>query len=273
MVATLNEIPLFIIQNVLFTNPLIHATMPMKLFGLIGYPLSHSFSKKYFSEKFEREGITGHQYELFPIENIGLLPGQVLAANPGLCGLNVTIPYKKEVLAFLNDRSALPIDACNCIKIKNGKLKGFNTDVTGFEESLKPLLRPDHSPALVLGTGGAAEAVRYVLQKLGIPFVVASRGSGTGTISYGSLDADFISTHKLIINTTPLGTYPQTDTCAPIPYEGIGSGHYLYDLVYNPAETRFLLEGKTRGATIKNGADMLEIQAEESWRIWNDPES
>lgn len=242
----------------------------MKLFGLIGYPLSHSFSKKYFSEKFEREGIAGHRYELFPIENIGLLQKQVLDAHPELCGLNITIPYKKEVLDFLDDRSALPIDACNCIKFSNGKLKGFNTDVVGFEESLKPLLLPSHSTALVLGTGGAAEAVVFVLKKLQIPYTVASRSSSPHTVTYASMDADFIAAHKLIINTTPLGTYPNKDECAPIAYEGIGAEHYLFDLVYNPSETKFLQEGKKRGAQIKNGEDMLAIQAEESWRIWND---
>ena len=244
----------------------------MKLYGLIGYPLSHSFSKKYFSEKFEREQIAGHRYELFPIENIGLLKQQVLDAHPELCGLNITIPYKKEVLGFLDDCSALPLDACNCIKISKGKLKGFNTDVVGFEESLKPLLLASHTPALILGTGGAAEAVMYVLKKIQIPFTVASRSNSPDTVTYASLDADFIAGHKLIINTTPLGTYPNTDTCAPIPYEGIGPEHYLFDLVYNPAETKFLQEGKKRGAQIKNGEDMLAIQAEESWRIWNDPE-
>jgi shikimate dehydrogenase len=244
----------------------------MKLFGLIGYPLSHSFSKKYFSEKFEREQIAGHRYELFPIENIGLLKQQVLDAHPELCGLNVTIPYKKEVLDFLDDRSSLPLDACNCIKISAGKLKGFNTDVVGFEASLKTLLLPSHTPALVLGTGGAAEAVRFVLNKLQIPFTAASRSSSPQTVTYASMDADFIAAHKLIINTTPLGTYPNTDECPPVPYEGIGAAHYLFDLVYNPAETKFLKEGKKRGATIKNGEDMLAIQAEESWRIWNDKE-
>jgi shikimate dehydrogenase len=242
----------------------------MKLFGLIGYPLSHSFSKKYFSEKFEREQLAGHRYELFPIEHIGLLKEQVLDAHPELCGLNVTIPYKKEVIAFLDDRSALPLDACNCIKITAGKLKGFNTDVSGFEESLKPLLLPIHSPALILGTGGAAEAVKYVLRKLQIPFEVASRSVSPYTVDYPSMDTGYIAGHKLIINTTPLGTYPNTEACPPIPYDGIGPEHYLFDLVYNPAKSKFLLEGALRGANIKNGADMLEIQAEESWRIWND---
>jgi len=244
----------------------------MKLFGLIGYPLSHSFSKKYFSEKFEREQLAGHRYELFPIEHIGLLKEQVLDAHPELCGLNVTIPYKKEVIPFLDDRSSLPLDACNCIKIKAGKLKGFNTDVTGFEESLKTMLLPSHGPALVLGTGGAAEAVMFVLKKLQIPFVVASRSGSPNTVAYQTMDAHFIATHRLIINTTPLGTYPNTEACPPIPYDGIGADHYLFDLVYNPPETIFLQEGSRRGATIKNGSDMLEIQAEESWRIWNDEE-
>jgi len=244
----------------------------MKLFGLIGYPLSHSFSKKYFTEKFEREQIAGHRYELFPIEHIGLLKEQVLDAYPELCGLNITIPYKKEVLDFLDDRSALPLDACNCIKMSKGKLKGFNTDVIGFEESLKPLLLSSHSPALVLGTGGAAEAVVFVLEKLRIPYSIASRSSSPKTVDYQSMDAGFIAAHKLIINTTPLGTYPDTETCPPIPYDGVGADHYLFDLVYNPPETKFLREGARRGATIKNGSDMLIIQAEESWRIWNDPD-
>jgi shikimate dehydrogenase len=244
----------------------------MKLYGLIGYPLSHSFSKKYFTEKFEREHIADHQYELFEIDAVSKLISEVIPNHPNLCGINVTIPYKKEVLSCLDDLSALPLDACNCIKISNGKLKGFNTDVVGFEQSITPLLLPVHTPALVLGTGGAAEAVKYVLNKLKIPFKTASRKSSHQTVSYASMDADFIAAHKLIINTTPLGTFPKAEECPPIPYDGIGSNHYLFDLVYNPAETRFLKEGLKRGASIKNGSDMLQIQAEESWRIWNDPE-
>jgi shikimate dehydrogenase len=243
----------------------------MILYGLIGFPLSHSFSKKYFTEKFERENIAGHQYELFEIDHISKLASEVLTNHPNLHGINITIPYKKEVIAFLDDRSNLPLDACNCIKITNGKLKGFNTDVIGFEESLTPLLKPSHTPALILGTGGAAEAVKYMLDKLHIPFKVASRSRTHETVDYAELTADFISTHKLIINCTPIGTYPDSNDCPPIAYEGIGAGHYLFDLVYNPAETLFLKKGKEKGATIKNGGDMLAIQAEAAWRIWNDP--
>ena len=241
----------------------------IKLYGLIGYPLSHSFSKKYFEAKFERESIAGHQYELFEIDHISKLATEVLAIHPNLCGLNVTIPYKKEVIAYLDDRSNLPLEACNCIKISNGKLIGFNTDVIGFEESLIPYLKPIHSPALILGTGGAAEAVKFVLNKLQIPFIVVSRTSTLDTIGYGQLTVEFISTQKLIINCTPLGTYPNVDECPPIPFEGVGPEHYLFDLVYNPSETLFLKKGKEKGATTKNGGDMLTIQAEAAWKIWN----
>lgn len=242
-----------------------------KLYGLIGFPLSHSFSKKYFTEKFERENISQHRYELFEIDHISKLGPEVLAQYPNLCGLNVTIPYKKEVIAYLTDKSHLPLEACNCIKINEGKLSGFNTDIVGFEKSLAPLLKTGHSPALILGTGGAAEAVRYVLNKLQIPFAVASRRPSDNTIEYATLTDEAIARHKLIINCTPLGTYPNVNECPPIPYNGIGPAHYLYDLVYNPAETLFLQKGKERGATIKNGSDMLTIQAEAAWEIWNNP--
>ncbi len=244
----------------------------MKLYGLIGFPLSHSFSKKYFTEKFERENIAGHQYELFEIDHISKLVTEVLPNHPNLHGFNITLPYKRDVIAYLDDRSNLPLDACNCVKISDGKLKGFNTDVIGFEESLLMLLKPIHSPALILGTGGAAEAVKYVLNKMQITFKVASRSQSTETVGYTDLTEEFISEHKLIINCTPLGTYPKIDDCPPIPFETIGPEHYLFDLVYNPAETLFLKNGKERGATIKNGGDMLAIQAEVAWKIWNDPE-
>ncbi len=243
----------------------------IKLYGLIGYPLSHSFSKKYFTEKFERENIAGCRYELFSIDYIGRLRDEVLFPHPELCGLNVTIPYKKEIIPFLNDVSALPLQACNCIKVSNGQLKGFNTDIVGFEQSLCEKLLPGHSPALVLGTGGAAEAVIFVLQKLGIPYKMVSRNGGPGLVSYAMLTKELVAEHKLIINCSPVGTYPKVDEAPNLPYDAIGADHYLFDLVYNPAETRFLQEGAHRGATIKNGMDMLAIQAEESWRIWNDP--
>jgi shikimate dehydrogenase len=242
----------------------------MKLYGLIGYPLSHSFSKKYFTEKFEKENIGGHSYELFSIESIDKLVIEVLSKKPNLCGLNVTIPYKKSVIPFLTDKTQLPLSACNCIKITEGKLKGFNTDVVGFEQSLITLLKPAHDTAMILGTGGAAEAVKYVLEKLGIAYLVASRSSNIETINYTSITEEIVSKHKLIINCTPLGTYPNIYECPPIPYQAITGGHYLFDLVYNPEETLFLKEGAKRGALVKNGYDMLALQAEESWRIWND---
>ena len=242
----------------------------MRLFGLIGYPLGHSFSKRYFTQKFETEHIPDCRYELFPLSSISELPA-LLAANPSLEGLNITIPYKKAVLPFLNS-SELPagLDACNCIRIRNGKLHGYNTDVLGFEKSLLPLLRPVHNRALVLGNGGAAESIMFVLKKRGIPFELVSRQlHGNSTMTYADLTTDLIRRHTLIINTTPLGTFPHPEHCPDIPYEGITEEHLLYDLVYNPPETLFLRKGKERGAVIKNGEEMLVIQAEESWTFWN----
>ncbi len=242
----------------------------MRLFGLIGSPLTHSFSKKYFSRKFEEEGLEDCRYELFPLATIAELPG-LLDTNPELEGLNVTIPYKKQVLSYL---AAVEIPeglhACNCIRIKGGRLTGYNTDVAGFEKSVSPLLKPWHSRALVLGNGGATEAVIFVLKKLGIRYQVVSRSLHTGSdLTYADLDKETVRQHNLIINTTPLGTFPDTGSCPPVPYEGITEKHLLYDLVYNPSKTLFLQKGEARGAGIKNGEDMLVIQAEESWKIWN----
>jgi shikimate dehydrogenase len=243
----------------------------MKRFGLIGYPLSHSFSKKYFTEKFDKAGLKDHVYELFPIASIDELPS-VLADHKDLVGLNVTIPYKQQVLKYL-DASNLPegVEACNCIKIENGKLTGNNTDVTGFEVSFKKLLRPDQKKALVLGNGGATAAVVYVLKKLGITYEIVSRKMhADSTLIYEHVNEKIISDHPVIINTTPLGTFPNVNECAPIPYEFITARHYLFDLIYNPEKTLFLKKGEEKGAAIKNGYDMLEIQAEESWKIWNE---
>lgn len=241
----------------------------MQLFGLIGFPLGHSFSKKYFTEKFEREGITGCVFQNFELENIQQLNQKVLEPNPNLKGFAITIPYKKEILPFLYDTSALPLAACNCVKIVEGKLIGYNTDVLGFEQSLRQYLKPYHTPALVLGTGGAAEAVWYVLESLKIPYLQVSRSSQNGNITYQEITKDLVFQHKLIINCTPLGTSPNVQAKPNIPYDGIGPDHYLFDLVYNPAETAFLKEGLQRGATLKNGEDMLKIQAEANWEIWN----
>jgi shikimate dehydrogenase len=243
----------------------------MRLFGLIGFPLSHSFSQKFFTDKFRVEGIAGCAYENFPLENIDALRA-VLEQYPHLAGLNVTIPYKEKVIPYLHHQSDVvkKIGACNCIKIVNGELHGYNTDVTGFEESLRPLLEGHHRKALVLGTGGAAKATHFVLEKLGIIFLEVSRNPSSGRqISYEQLTPAVLNDHTLIINTTPVGMYPNEHDCPPLPYSDLTSRHYLFDLVYNPAKTLFLQKGEQQGAVIKNGSDMLVIQAEESWRIWN----
>lgn len=242
----------------------------MPLYGLIGYPLTHSFSGKYFTEKFRQLGLSDHRYELFPISSIEQLPE--LLNTPGLAGLNVTIPYKQQVLAYLNDLSGIPpgLQACNCIRIHNGVIAGFNTDTAGFERSLMSKWQPVHDSALILGNGGATAAIAYVLQKKNIPYTIVSRSIKAGSdITYDKLTRADVSAHRLIINTTPLGMYPDTGTCPPIPYEAIGEGHYLFDLTYNPVKTLFLQKGEERGALIQNGYPMLEIQAEESWRIWS----
>ncbi|KYP16068.1 shikimate dehydrogenase [Flavihumibacter sp. CACIAM 22H1] len=243
----------------------------MRLFGLIGYPLSHSFSKKYFTEKFEKEGVEA-LYENYPISSIEQFSG-LLAQQPALEGINVTIPYKEAVIPFLHKQSEVvkKTGACNCIRIRNGVLEGFNTDVVGFEQSLLKSLDTDHNRALVLGTGGASKAVQYVLEKLGIPFTLVSRKAdpSTGSKTYAELSFSEQQAARLWINTTPLGMFPDITTCPPMQYDSITPRHYLYDLVYNPAETAFLTNGKDRGAIIENGKDMLLIQAEEGWKIWN----
>lgn len=243
----------------------------MRLFGLIGYPLTHSFSKKYFTEKFEKEGLDDCRYELFPIESITELPG-LISQHPDLEGLNITIPYKKQVLPYLNHTAFIPagLEACNCILFSEGQLIGYNTDVVGFRESLRPVLRPDQQSALVLGNGGATAAVIFALQQLGISYHIVSRAIQPGSdFTYQDLDHSIIQSHPIIINTTPVGMYPKEDHCPDIPYESIDERHLLFDLVYNPAQTLFLRKGAERGATIKNGEDMLLLQAEESWKIWN----
>lgn len=243
----------------------------MRLFGLIGNPLTHSFSAKYFSEKFQREGRSDCRYELFPLKEIKDLPA-LLETHPALEGLNVTIPYKREVLSFLHNRPGIPagLDACNCIRIRKGQLSGFNTDIAGFRNSLKPLLQPQHQKALVLGNGGATAAVVFVLKELGIQYDIVSRQlHGTSGLSYKELNETIIKSHTLIINTTPLGMFPALETCPDIPYRFAGQDHLFYDLVYNPAKTLFLQKAELLGARIKNGEEMLEIQAAESWRIWN----
>ncbi len=242
----------------------------MRQFGLIGYPLSHSFSKKYFTEKFSEEGINNCNYELYPISSIDQFP-QLLKDVAALEGINVTIPYKEEVLPYLHHQSAAvqEIGACNCIKIKDGELIGYNTDVLGFRQSIEPFLQPHHQQALVLGTGGAAKAVVWVLKQLGIGYKYVSRKNGDGMFRYDDLDETVMQQYQLVINTTPLGMQPNTHDKPSLPYQYITNHHLCYDLVYNPAKTAFLQLAEERGAAIKNGADMLLIQAEESWKIWN----
>lgn len=246
----------------------------MALYGLIGYPLSHSFSKKYFTEKFEKEGLSNYGYENFSIDSINKFE-EILASNPDLRGLNVTIPYKELILPFLTDVSAVvrEIGACNCIRINKDQLEGFNTDVTGFRKSFKLFLKPHHRNALVLGTGGAAKAVGYVLHSLGIQYQSVSRQATGAQLNYNQVDEELLSTHHIIINTTPLGMQPDTEKAPDLPYQFLTSNHYLYDVVYNPGVTRFLQMGKDRGAIIQNGLEMLRIQAEESWKIWNNWEN
>ena len=243
----------------------------MRKFGLIGYPLTHSFSQRYFTEKFEREGIAGASYSVYPLRSIEELTA--LFGDPELRGLNVTIPYKEQVLPFLDDKNEIvrEINACNCIKIQDGKKVGYNTDVVGFRESLLKKFQSHHTHALILGTGGAAKAVEYVIKKLGLSYRYVSRHPRPSTtdLSYEQVDASLLRSHTLIINTTPLGMYPKIDECPALPYEAIGPLHYLFDLVYNPSETLFLQKGAARGAVTENGYEMLIGQAEESWRIWN----
>jgi len=248
----------------------------MKQFGLIGYPLSHSFSAQYFSEKFFRENIHDCRYELFPIQNISELE-LLIKNNIFIKGLNVTIPYKESIIPFLTsiDNTAKEIGAVNTIRIidnKNFILHGYNTDAFGFEESIKPLLKKDHQKALILGTGGASRAVAYVLKKLGIEFLFVSRNkNGTNSIlQYNELNRKIILTHQLIINTTPLGMFPNINEMPDIPYDFITKDHLLFDLVYNPSETLFMKKGIEKNASVSNGLQMLYLQAERSWQIWND---
>jgi shikimate dehydrogenase len=259
----------------------------MKQYGLIGYPLSHSFSKKYFTEKFEELNITDAKYDLFPIEHISQLP-ELLKAHPNLNGLNVTVPHKIGVLKYLDwiENDAKSAGAVNCIYIcaespveaafsgevgfkgHDFRLEGFNTDIYGFEMSLKPLLRNHQDKALVLGDGGAARAVKCVLDSLGIGFKSVTRKPFPGNLLFDELKPHHIKQYPIIINTTPVGMSPNVNECPPIPYEAITHDHLLYDLIYNPEKTLFLEKGEQRGAAIKNGYEMLVLQAEKSWEIW-----
>jgi len=248
----------------------------MNLYGLIGYPLEHSFSPHYFSEKFKKENIDA-EYRLFPLASISDFPG-LLHRHPQLKGLNVTIPYKQKILPFLSDLkgSAQSIGAVNTLVFtqKNDPrhVVGYNTDVQGFEQALAPLLQTHHHKALILGTGGSSQTVAYVLRKLGIHWMWVSRtqpATAPQTLNYSDLTGKMMKEYRIIINTTPVGMYPKVEAKPHLPYDAIGQGHLLFDLIYNPAATAFLKEGMKRGATTENGYRMLGLQAEYSWELWN----
>lgn len=242
----------------------------MNKYGLIGYSLGHSFSKKFFEDKFKAEKIEGQSYQLYPLKNMSNLPA--LIKEEGLDGFNVTIPYKTDVMPFLDhiDALALKIGAVNCVSVDKSadqvKLAGYNTDAIGFENSLKPLLSDYHNNALILGSGGASKAVSQVLENLGIAYKVVSRYGGD--LRYEEVDAGLMSGHTLIVNTTPLGMYPNVEEEPNLPLECLTKRHLVYDLIYNPVETKLLKKAVERGASIKNGLEMLVIQAEASWDIW-----
>lgn len=245
-----------------------------RVYGLIGYPLTHSFSQTFFNQKFESEGINA-RYLNFELPDIGDLM-EVVSEYPSLCGLNVTIPYKEQVIPYLDEMSddAKKIGAVNVIKIvpdkADLKFLGYNSDIIGFMDSIKPLLNPLRDKALVLGTGGAAKAVRQGLINLGVEPVYVSRKKREGVLTYGELTPEIMESHKVIVNTTPLGMYPQVDECAPIPYDCLTPQHLCYDLIYNPDVTKFMKEASERGAEVKNGLEMLLLQAFAAWNIWNE---
>ena len=244
-----------------------------RLFGIIGYPLTHSFSERYFNDKFKELGLTDVAFKPFSIEDINSII-QILTEHPNLQGFAITIPHKKAILPFLQETTedVKTMGACNCVRIRDGKLSGFNTDVVGFEQSFIKKLKPHHNKALILGSGGAAAAVEFVLRKLHIDYKFVSRKKNTeaDNLTYQELTEEIIHNYPVIINTTPLGTFPKVDDAADIPYHLLTSNHYLFDLVYNPAETKFLRLGKEQGAAVENGYEMLVLQAEENWKIWNE---
>ncbi len=248
----------------------------MRKFGLVGYPLGHSFSQKYFSEKFSKEGISDCIYENFPVEDIDNLP-VLIDENKELAGFNVTIPHKKNIIRFLTDidPEAERTGAVNVVKVKRSgdkvRLKGFNSDIWGFRVSLTRSLRPGSYKALILGTGGSSLAVRHVLNQLGIQYCSVSRSHSGNNLAYGEINAGILKEHNLIINTTPLGMYPETDKCPDIEYKSLTPDHILFDLVYNPEITLFLKKGMEKSCSVKGGLEMLHLQAERSWEIWNDP--
>ena len=240
--------------------------------GLLGKNISYSFSRNYFKNKFEIENITNVNYDNFDIENVSIFPS-IIKGTDGLKGLNVTIPYKQDVIPFLDklDKKAKAIGAVNTIRItKKGKLVGYNTDCYGFKKSIKPHIKSHHKSALILGTGGASKAVVYTLEKLGITCHYVSRNMAKGiSFTYNTLTPQDIKEHKIIVNCTPLGTFPKVDLCPNITFKTISSKHIAFDLIYNPEETTFLRLAKAQNATTINGLDMLKFQAEKAWSIWD----
>lgn len=249
-------------------------TPPMDTYGLIGYPLGHSFSRGYFTDYFKCEGIDA-EYKNFELPHIEALT-EVLREETALKGFNVTIPYKQQVFAYLDelDGAASEIGAVNVVKIEHhdgrSVLKGYNTDHIGFADSIRPLLKPHHTHALILGTGGASKAVDYALRGLGLETQYVSRSARQGIITYDELTPEIMERYTVIVNTTPLGMHPHTDECPPLDYTQIGCRHLLYDVIYNPEKTLFLHRGEQRGATISNGMEMLIGQANAAWRIWTE---
>ena len=242
-----------------------------KVFGLIGKNISYSFSKKYFTDKFEKEEMLGYSYENFDLQAISQFP-KIIRENPNLRGLNVTIPYKEKIIPYLDklEENATKIGAVNCIKFtKKGKLKGYNTDYYGFKKSLEPLLQTHHQKALILGTGGASKAVAFALEELGILHTFVSRSKKENALDYKYINATTFDNYQIIINCTPLGTHPNIEEFPPIPYEFFTGEHIAFDLIYNPEETEFLKRAKANNAITKNGYEMLVLQAERGWKIWN----
>jgi len=247
----------------------------MTTYGLIGYPLGHSFSRKFFTEKFEQEDIDA-QYLNFEIPSIEEFPN-IIASHPELLGLNVTIPYKQQVMQYLDEISpeAKAIGAVNVVRCQRStvncqpKLTGYNSDVIGFVESIKPLLKPHHEKALILGTGGASKAIHYGLEeKLGMETLFVSRTTRENKITYNDITKDLLQDYTVIVNCSPVGMFPKVDECPALPYEAMNENHLLYDLVYNPLETLFMKKGAAQGATVKNGLEMLHLQAIASWEFW-----
>lgn len=242
----------------------------MTKYGIIGYPLGHSFSRGFFTEKFARESIDA-QYLNFEIPDVAML-SDVLRDNPELRGLNVTLPHKQAVIPLLDEMSeeAMEIGAVNVIRVRNGKLKGFNSDIIGFTNSIKPLLQPHHRKALVLGTGGASKAIRVGLNRLGIEWTYVSRSPRDGMVTYEDITAETLQEYTVIVNCSPVGMFPKVDAAPAIPYELLSPQHLLFDCVYNPEETLFMKKGRAQGATVKNGLEMLHLQAIASWNFWNE---